>query len=466
MISLVLANMLGRELFGLMAAVQVIVGFADYFKDAGIGQAIVRRPKLEPGFLSTVFFANLVMGAAISGVIWALAVPMSHLIHEPQAISVLPVLGLSIFISSFGVVQRSLCVRTMRFDRLALSNLVNAVVYGVVAVGLAYLGWGIWAMVLGTLAGQLSSNVVLWLQTSWQPAPTFHFAYLREIWVFCAGILGSNLVNHFLNNIDRMVVQVFLGTSVLGSYAIAARLVTFPAQNLGRMLTAVLLPSFSRLQDNLELYRENFLRSCAGIAMLTCPMMVGLMAVAPILVESLFHDPEWQEAIPLIVWMGPLGIVFAISLPLHTIYVSLGRSMELMVYGILFGIISAEAYLLGSLHGVKGVAIAGTLTHTVMSYFYFAVPFRFIHLKVRRLVRVLFPYFAVSGAMGLLVWGLRDLLTQAGLDPRINLVCCVVLGAAFYGGILWRFKPPAMEDMLRFVGMRRRSASSPVEVKS
>ncbi len=65
-------------------------------------------------------------------------------------------------------------------------------------------------------------------------------------------MLGSNLTNHFLNNVDRVVVQLVLGTKALGPYAIAARLVTFPAQNLARMLTSVMLPAFSKLQDDME----------------------------------------------------------------------------------------------------------------------------------------------------------------------------------------------------------------------
>lgn len=452
-ITIVLANQLGPEVFGLMAAVQVIVGFADYFKDAGIGQAIVRRPQLEPGFLSTMFYTNLALGAFISAVLWFSAPTLASLINEPEeAVQVLQVLGLSVFITATGVVQRSVYARVMRFDRLALANILNGLTYGAVAIVLAYLGYGIWAMVWGVIVGHVFGNGILWFQVQWLPSRRYSFAFVRDIWVFSVGVLGSNLSNNFLNNIDRMVVQIVLGSKALGSYAIAARLVTFPARNLGRALTSVMLPAFSRLQGDLALYRQSLLRSCAGVALVTCPIMLGLMAVAPTLVEALFHDPEWRAAIPLIIYMGPLGIVLSVSLPLSAVYVSLGRSMQLFLYGLVFGIISLQAYLIGSLHGVVGVAISGTLMHTLMSYFYFAVPFRYVHLSVGQLLRTIAPYLWVSTVMGAAVWGLRIGLEAAHWHPLAILVVCVAVGVLLYGGVMLWLNTGAVRDLKRFIG--------------
>ncbi|MBL4770048.1 MAG: lipopolysaccharide biosynthesis protein [Planctomycetes bacterium] len=458
--------MLPKEVFGLIAAVQVVVGFADYFKDSGLGQAIVRRKQLETGFLSTVFYTNLILGAFISMVIWGMASPLALWLKDPEIESILPILGLSVFITSTGLVQRNIYVRMLRFDRLAFASMLNAIVYGVSAITMAFMGMGIWAMVYGTLLGHLAGNGVLWIKTDWWPRWTYNWRIVKELWLFCVGILGSNLSGHFLSNVDRIVVQVVLGTNALASYVIAARLVTFPAQNLGRVLSSVLLPAFSSLQDDLDSYRQNFIRACAGIALLTCPMMAGLMAVAPVLVSSLIPNPEWQDAIPLIVWMGPLGVVLAISLPLHAIYVSLGKSGELFCYGLLFGVISVEAYLIGSTYGVVGVAIAGSVTHTIMAYFYFAVPFKFIHLKVRTLVVALSPYFVASTAMGLLVWMLRVWLEGMGLDVRLNLGLSVLLGVLVYGTLMLALKAPALLDLMRVVGMRRATPSTSEEAAS
>lgn len=464
LITLVLANMLPKEDFGLIAAVQVVVGFADYFKDSGLGQAIVRRKKLEPGFLSTVFYTNIVLGLVITGVIWKLAEPLSIWLKEPEILTVLPVLGLSVLITSTGVVQRNIYARLLRFDRLAFASMLNAIVYGVSAITMAFMGFGIWSMVYGTLLGHIAGNGVLWIHTDWRPRLTYQFHFIKDIGLFCGGILGSNLSNHFLANVDRIVVQTVLGTNALASYVIAARLVTFPAQNLGRVLSSVMLPAFSSMQDDLEAYRQNFIRACSGIALLTCPMMAGLMAVAPVLVASLIPDPEWQEAIPLIVWMGPLGVVLAISLPLHAIYVSLGKSVELFCWGLLFGLISIEAYLIGSSYGVVGVAIAGSVTHSIMAYFYFAVPFRFIQLRVRTLAAALIPYFLASAAMGLTVWIFTTWAATAGLHARVNLVLSVILGVLIYGPLMWSLKTPALLDLMRVVGIGQGPKASSEEV--
>lgn len=454
-VSLVLFDCLGPSDVGLMSMALVVVGFLDWFKDFGTGQAVVQAKTHEPGFLSTVFYVNLLLALGLSTLIWVLADPIAWLFDEPAVAALLPMLGLSFVITAFGLVQRNLYARAMRFERLAFANMLNATVYGTVAITMAVNGFGVWSMVVGTLVGYLASNISLWFGNSWRPKLAFSSRHLRSIRGFCLGLLGSNMANFTLQNMDRVVIGRFLGIEALGLYSLGLRLINFPVRAISRMLMGVLLPAFARLQDDMDTYHAKFLRACAGIALVVAPMMVGLAATAPVLVEG-FMKPKWLPAIPIIVAMTPLGLIYSVSGLTGTIYVSLGRTTALFRWSVIFGMVSLVGYAVGLPWGVFGVACSASVTQLLLVYFYFAIPFRMIDLPVSKLATCLAPFLLASGLMGGTVLLTRIGLSAYGLGPKLVCLICVGLGLVLYAGLIWRMRPPALRDLVRLVGVRFR----------
>lgn len=450
-VSLILFNSLGDEVVGVMAMALVVTGFLDWFKDFGTGQAVVQAEELKPGFLSTVFYTNMLLAVGLSGLTALGARAFAWAFEEPALIELLPWLGLSFVITAFGLVQRNLFVRQMRFDRLALANLLNAAVYGVVAISMASQGFGIWSLIVGTLSGYIASNLSLWIGSSWKPRTVFHTEHLKQITPFCLGMLGSNMSNFAFQNVDRFVVGRFLGSGPLGQYALALRLINFPVRAISRMLLSVMLPTFSRLQDDMEEFRAKFLRACSGITLVVAPMMAGLAATAPALVEGFMND-EWLPAIPVIVIMTPLGLIYSVAGLSSTIYVSMGRTTELFRWSLIFGVIVTLGYCAGLPWGVFGVATTATLTHLGLSYLYFAVPFRMINLRVSALVACVYPLILAGSLMGFLVYLLRLALESSGVGPRVVVLLCVPAGLLLYGLVIWRVRPPALNDLVQLLG--------------
>ncbi len=456
-VSLVLFKELRNEIVGLMAMALVVTGFLDWFKDFGTGQAVVQAKKLEPGFLSTVFFTNMALAVVLSILVAATAQPVAWLFGEPELAPLLPWLGLSFIITAFGLVQRNIYVRLMRFDRLAAANLINAVVYGAVAIWMAYNGYKVWSLVVGTLAGYVASNLSLWLGSTWRPRMVFSKDHLQAIKPFCLGMLGSNMSNYLFQNVDRLVVGRFLGAGALGYYALGLRLINFPVRAISRMLLSVMLPTFSRLQDDMPEYQAKFLRACAGITLIVAPMMAGLAVTADPLVHGFMND-DWSPAIPIIIVMTPLGLIYSVAGLASTIYVSMGRTTELFRWSVIFGILVFVGYCAGLPWGVLGVATSATITHLMLSYLYFAVPFKMIDLKVTRLWTSMTPMVIASLAMGLLVFGLRLVLERAGLGPKATVFLCAPAGLVIYAAMIWRARPPALSDLMQLLGGKARRA--------
>ena len=136
--------------------------------------------------------------------------------------------------------------------------------------------------------------------------------------------------------------------------------------------------------------------------------------------------------------------------------VSMGRTTALFRWSVIFGLATLVGYAAGLPWGIFGVACSASLTQLILVYFYFAVPFRMIGLPVSRLVAVLRPFLLASGAMGVLVGLARVGLTASGLGPKLVFLICVGLGLFVYAALIWRLRPPALDDLVQLLGVRFR----------
>ncbi|MFT5049180.1 MAG: lipopolysaccharide exporter [Chlamydiales bacterium] len=454
-----LVSLLDPADFGLMAITLVVTGFLEIFTDFGAGQIVIQRRKLSSRFLASAFSMNMVLAGLVAAGVFLGADVLAALLKAPELPAVLRVVSLLFVLTGAGLVHRALLVRTLAFKRVAIVELTIALVYGLVSLVLASRGLGVWSLVWGTLSSAALGTVMLWILSPWRVRLAWDRSHLREIVGFCAGLLGSSLTSYFLQNTDRVIIARFLGAEALGLYEIALRLVMFPVRLISRVLISVLTPVFARLQDDTEAFRAKFLRAAAGIALLTFPMMVGLACVAEPLVAALWTE-EWAPVAPLVMLLAPVGTVRSLASATGPIYVAMGKTGAMFIWGLVFNLATVAAFFMGVPFGVEGVAGAYALVSVALFYPFFAVPFRFIGLPVSHLLRVLLPISAVSMLMAAAVWGL-GLALAGSLSIPFELAASILAGAVVYGIGIWVARPPALDDLLSIVASFRGAQESP-----
>lgn len=310
---------------------------------------------------------NLAICLPVGGVLVGVSPAASWMYRDPRVGPIVAVLSISFVLAGLTMIPTAMLTRQMAFNKLAVREIAGTAINGATSISLACLGWGVWALVAGSLAGSASQMILINLLCPFRPRLAFDRQGLKECLGFGLNLTGFNVFNYFARNADNLIIGIFLGPVALGYYALAYKLMLMPRNAVTNVVTRVLFPAFSRMQDDDERLAKAYLRVCGAIAFVTFPMMAGLAFVAHPFVEVVLGD-KWFPAVPLIWILAPLGAISSIQTTVGQIYLAKGRADWMFWWGIVSGVLRVVSFLIGLPWGVVGVAAAyAIMTWTLVS---------------------------------------------------------------------------------------------------
>ena len=361
----VLARLLTPADFGLLSAALVVVGLSAIVSHIGVGPALIQRPTLETRHLEAGFTASLLLGLVFGAVIWVGAPLAERLLGVAGVTPVLRVLAWTFPIQGIGTVARALVSRELQFKWLAnLDVAAYGLGYGVVGIGGALLGWGVWSLV----AAHMTESVVRSGLLLWRHPPTRRLAMqrqaLQELLYFGSGFTLARLANYVAVQGDQALTGRYLGAAALGFYGRAHALMSAPAYAFGTVLDQVLFPAMAKVQDDPKRLAGVYRRGVALIALLVLPASAALVLLAPELVRVVL-GPRWGPVVAPFQVLG-LGMLFRASYKMSdSIARSTGavyrRAVRQFVYA---GLVCIAAWL-GARWGITGVAWGSLAALTV-----------------------------------------------------------------------------------------------------
>jgi PST family polysaccharide transporter len=450
-ISIILARLLLPQDFGLVAMIAVFTGFAALFGELGFGAALIQRELVEERHFSSVFWLNLFAGLILTGLIMAVAPAVALFYGEPRLTPLTMLVALNFSIGPLNMVQSAILRRRMEFRSLALAEIAIAIVAGVVGILLATLGFGVWSLVWQMLTASSMTVVVLWWITGWRPLLLFDRQAVVDLLRFSANLVGFRTVNYWVRNGDDMLIGKFIGSGGLGIYARAYSIMVLPLNQITNILTRVMFPALSRVQNDKPLVKRTYLRALAMIALLSFPMMMGLLVVSEHFVLALY-GPNWAEVIPILHIFSLLGMVQSIGTTVGWIYESQGRTDWMFRWGLGAGALLIASIVVGILIGnVRAVALSYALTSgVILLYPSFAIPGKLIGMTFGDLVQTVAGIFGCAAAMALLVWGIGYLL-PADWTHIAYLAVQVPSGMAVYGALIHFFRLQAYREVREII---------------
>ena len=245
---LALALLLTPRDFGVVSLAASWVAFLSVFGEMGFAAALVQRPTLESGHLSTTFALNLAAGAVLTVLGVLISEPLARFFHTPEAAPVLVALSAGFILNAPSLTQAAFAQRELRFRELALRDTGAAILGGVVGIVLALSGWGVWSLVGQTLTTTATGTALLWRLSPWRPRLSeVSGERARELWGYGSKIFWFSVFKYFAQNGDRLVVGYLAGPIALGVYSFAHRLVVYPVATLTGAIGNYLFPRFARL---------------------------------------------------------------------------------------------------------------------------------------------------------------------------------------------------------------------------
>jgi len=360
----VLTRLLSPDQYGLMAMATVVTNFTLIMRDLGTAAAIIQRKELDQVIKSTVFWLNIIMGASIALMIVISSPLIANLFNESALVPLLLWMSLSFPIASLGTAQQALLERESHFRKVASIEICASTIALVVALGMAYQGFGVYSLAGQTLANCSISTLLLWRSAHWRPSLIFAKSQLHQLLGFSGNLTAFNLINYFSRNSDAMIIGHYFAAAVLGAYSLAYRLMLFPLQSLTSVVSRSLYPLMSRKQDDPEQIKSMYLKVLTLIASITAPMMAGLAVLRDPFVAITF-GAQWSLVPSILLWLAPTGFVQSLISTTGSVFMAHGKTQLLMKLGILSAILQVGAFLIGSQYNVQILALLYLIANIV-----------------------------------------------------------------------------------------------------
>ena len=453
--SIVMARLLTPHDFGIVALALVMSTFIDEIKDVGMGATIVQRRTVDHLLLSSVFYANVVIGAIASAALFLVSGPMCRLLGDAEATPAAQGFAAILFITSLGQIHLSLLRRTMQFRAIAVVTCVTGLVTAVVSIGCAVAGMTFWALVIGNGAGAVTGTLMYWHYDTWRPTRNASLTALRSVWGTSWNIFMVGFLTLIWVQLDKLIVSKFVGGVGLGLYTMGQRVVNTPLNAISGVLSDVNYSAFSRRQDDNAALQRGFIRASSAIALVTFPLMFGTAAVAAPLVPVVFGS-QWDGLVPAIWLLAPAGAFASVTFNADQILRAKQRSDWSWRWGVVHLVVLGAAEYYCSRWGMVGVAAGYAVGTLVLMPFTLMLVFRSIEGRARSYARALTPYVAMATAMAAAVLGLTRLLDRAGASHLLQSVTGIACGMLVYGALVLLFRPAAFDDVLANVWKGRR----------
>lgn len=436
-VSIIVARELMPEDFGVMAIMTFFTSVALAIVDSGFSQALIRKESPSDSDYRTVLYFNLAMSVVLYGVLVAVAYPVAMLYDAPVIWTIAPVLFLVLPINALCVVQTVMFTREFRFALLSKVVFVASLVSGVVAVVMAVMGWGIWALVAQRLLMMGIKALAFWSIRRWRSDAPLSLASLRAMAPFSLRLLATDLIASVYNNVAQLFIGKIHNTSMLGYYSQAQKLKDLPVISTVQAVQGVTFPALSQIKDDDTKFSAGYLRISEMLAFVVFPLMLGMVAVAEDMFLLLLGD-KWMPTVPYFEILALSGLFYPLGVVSYNVLKSRSDGAVIVRLEIVKRIIQTLILAVTIPMGVTAVAWGVTAMAAVEWLLNTATAMRYLSCGFGALLRRMMPSMALAIAMYVVV--ILIVPHFAMLHTALRLTFSVVVAAAFYlcGALLFR----------------------------
>lgn len=432
LIRYVLVRMLLPAEFGLVAMASMAIDFLQMFRELGFASALIYRKGDVRKAADTMFISVMVIAIVLFALAYLGAPLVAIFFRAPELTNVLRVLSVNIIISAFGQVQFSLLAKELAFRAKLLPDLVPTIVYGVTAVALALMRFGVWSLVIASVVDSALTSLLSWIVVPWwKPQLRFDKQEAKELFDYGKHIVGSSLLIYAITNLDNSFVGRVLGEEALGLYKGAYDQANLPATQISRIIGQVLFPAYSKMQDDLEAMKRAFFRTLHYVALLVVPVTFGMIAFASPFIITLYGT-NWAPAVVPLQILGVYGLLRALAVNMGSVFRAGGKPQWLTFIAVFrLTLMGIFLYPATRYFGLVGVSVLSTLISVGDFLISAALTNRVINGKLSDYVRALWQPTVFSAIGTFAAWWLFNRL--AGPHDFIALVIAGSVLVIVYG---------------------------------
>lgn len=451
----ILARLLSPSEFGTVAVALTVVQFLTMIGGAGLTSALIMEQQDDPETTHSVFWANLGMAIVMSLGLYLGAVPLAAMMGAPESVTLLKVMALLIPIQLSGDVAYSLLAKQMNFSKDAMWSTISESLAALIAVAMAYLGFGVWALVIQLFASALIRLFGLYVSSGYIPRLVMRPRKLVPLLSFSSGVMGSEIANFVTFQSPMIVIARILGLADAGAYSVANRFASIPNQVVLSAVMGVLFPAFSLMGNDRKRRSDALMLSTQVTTVLLAPAMFGLWAVAEPAMLVIFGR-DWAYAWPV---LGLLALSKAIITPCSTFIPYLkgtGHGRVLFWSAVIRAIVTTVAVAVSASRGdlidaMVALCVVNAVTLIGYSWAVFRVDgipfFRGLLTSSRSMISALI--------MAVCVRLLLEFLEGRVQNPYVELLIAGAAGGILYAAFVLATERTLLRKLVELVRSRR-----------
>lgn len=317
---IILARLLGPSEYGIFAIASIVLSFSKFFSDVGISYGLIQKKTISDLDIKFVFTWQVILGATVSGIVYLLAVPLSHFFNEARVIPVIRVASVICFITALASLSINLLKRELDFKSIQSAQVVSYIVgYILIGIPLALLGQQVWALIAAFISSELL-NLVLIFRKSRHPIGIVLWRRDEgQLVVYGARVFLTNVINWIIGNVDRVIIGRTFPAAQIGLYSLSYNLVSNPTLTIIAVIQSALFSTSARVQDDFDRLRKALLTMMGVVTLVLFPVFAGIAVASETILHALYGNA----------WAGAADVLRPIALAMP-LYLLLGMATPLL----------------------------------------------------------------------------------------------------------------------------------------
>lgn len=432
--NIILARLLTPSDFGLLAIIALFVQISQTFIDSGFGNALIQKKDRSQNDYSTVFFFNLALSIVFYVILYFCAPFIAEFFENEKLTALTRVVGLNLIIGALVSVHKTRLTIKLKFKIQAVISLTSSFVSAVVAIWMAYHGYGVWSLVALTIINITLQAILIYIMIKWRPSMLFSITAFKSLFSYSSKLLGASLIHLLYRNIYTIIIGKKFSPVELGYFNRADTLAMYPPCVIGSVISKVAFPIFSRIQDDNARLRNAYSKYIVFASLIIFPFLVGLLVLAEPL-TLLILKAKWLPIVPMlqilcIDWMTD----HLCAINLNVLYVK-GRSDLAFKLEIIKKTLAIIIFFISLYWGIIG-ACWGRVIYSIIAVYlnsYYTKKLIGISL-ITQIKDILLPLFQAC-VMGMSVQILQIYLSD--VNELTNIFLSVVLGIMVYIAVIY-----------------------------
>jgi O-antigen/teichoic acid export membrane protein len=379
----ILARLLSPADYGIMAGALIIIALAETIYNLGLVPTLIQRKEIEPEHIATGLGATLLLSLVAGAALWFAAPTLAALMHIEALSEITRWLALFTPLGAFVMICEALLAREMRMREIALRPLFSFTLSSfLVAVPLAYCGYGYWALVASQVAETVISALLLgYAARKLLAIPRFSPRAFRELWPMSLGFSLNQPLAFLATNADKLLISRLMDADSLGLYTRASFITNTSTNLFANIARATVFPAMARVQDDHDRLRSGLSKSLSLIALVTFPATAFYMQFAKEIIDFLLGS-RWEAAItPFAIMSAMLYVQFAHKVA-GTMLQALGRPYSLMLVQTAAVVIMVGAASMVGRYGLTAICAAIVLARTATAALTLTLACKAIKLRI------------------------------------------------------------------------------------